>query len=55
MSENTVNGKVAIAGIAETAYYKRGAADHTDVQELTAARIGLLPHGGSLEAATAGV
>ncbi|MGE3074777.1 MAG: acetyl-CoA acetyltransferase [Dehalococcoidia bacterium] len=32
MSENTVNGKVAIVGIAETAYYKRGAADRSEFQ-----------------------
>jgi len=30
MSENTINGKVAIVGIAETAYYKRGAADRSE-------------------------
>ena len=32
MSENTIKGKVAIAGIAETAYYKRGAADRSEFQ-----------------------
>ena len=32
MTENTINGKVAIAGIAETAYYKRGAADRSEFQ-----------------------
>ena len=32
MSENTINGKVAIVGIAETAYYKRGAADRSEFQ-----------------------
>ncbi len=32
MSENTINGKVAIAGIAETRYYKRGAADRSEFQ-----------------------
>jgi acetyl-CoA acetyltransferase len=30
MSENTIKGKVAIAGMAETAYYKRGAADRSE-------------------------
>lgn len=32
MSENTISRKVAIAGIAETAYYKRGAADRSEFQ-----------------------
>ena len=32
MSENTISHKVAIAGIAETAYYKRGAADRSEFQ-----------------------
>ena len=32
MSENTINGKAAIVGIAETAYYKRGAADRSEFQ-----------------------
>ena len=32
MTENTINGKVAIVGIAETAYYKRGAADRSEFQ-----------------------
>ena len=32
MSENTISRKVAISGIAETAYYKRGAADRSEFQ-----------------------
>jgi acetyl-CoA acetyltransferase len=32
MTDNTINGKVAIVGIAETAYYKRGAADRSEFQ-----------------------
>ncbi|MEO8541615.1 MAG: acetyl-CoA acetyltransferase [bacterium] len=32
MSEHTIKGKVAISGIAETAYYKRGAADRSEFQ-----------------------
>jgi len=32
LSENTINGKVAVVGIAETAYYKRGAADRSEFQ-----------------------